>query len=129
MFLNMDFSGVACRPPGYRRNGERACVTDQSLVEEEWEHAEWYAQPQKVEYKGVPRYWRRDIKLVTDESICVRAARAYGQPGDPLRKVIVLRLGRVGFMVHDPFVPNSAGEFGFTEFFDRQFRRLAAWTR
>jgi len=130
VFLDTDYSGIRCQPPGYRRTNQRACVTDpKSLIDDEWEHAESYAWPQKEARKGVPRYRREDISLVTDEAVCLRAALAYDRTGTPPRKVIVLRLGNAGYIVHDPFEPMRGGEFTYTEFFDRRFRRLVAWTR
>lgn len=130
VFLDTEHSGIRCRPPGFRRPNERACVVEpRSLIDDELQHAEYYAVPKKHGFNGVPRYRMQDVVLVTDEAICLRAALAYDVPESPPRKVIVLRLGNAGYIVHDPFEPMRGGEFTYTEFFDRRFRRLIALTR
>lgn len=62
--------------------------------------------------------------LVTEQAVCRRAAAAYGAPKSFPRKVIALRLGVAGYLVYDPFEPISAGEYSYSTFFDRQWRRL-----
>lgn len=125
MFLQMDLEGLRCQPPNFRRPNERACVTDPERgIDAELRSALRFAMPGGDSLPGLPRYRREEVALVTDEAICRRAGRAYGGPGSPPRKVIVIRLGSVGYLVFDPHEPLRAGEFQTTLIFDRSWRQL-----
>jgi len=86
--------------------------------------AEEYAGPRTDSTSELPPYRREDIKLVRDEAVCRQAGDAYGGPGSPPRKVIVLELGESGYMVYDPYEPLTGGEFSSRVFFDRRWRPL-----
>jgi hypothetical protein len=125
VFLQTDLAGLRCRPPDFRRPGERACVTDPERgLDAELRSALRFAMPGGDSLPGLPRYRREEVALVTDEAICRRAGRAYGGPGSPPRKVIVIRLGGVGYLVFDPHEPLRAGEFQTTLIVDRRWRVL-----
>lgn len=110
-----------CRPRGFRRAGESACVTDPRLVERELNYARTLASPEDRTFPEIPYLRPSQIKLVTDEGLCERAGREYGGPDDPPRRVVVIRLGRL-FMVYDPFEPEAAGEWDVRSIYDRNWK-------
>lgn len=129
MFLDAYYSGFRCQPPNYRRPTESSCVAEShEMVEHLRRTAQRFAIPRSDSLSGLAEYRREDVALVRDEAVCRRAAAAYGAPESFPRKVIVLRLGAAGYLVYDPFEPISAGEFSFSAFFDRRWRRLFGLT-
>jgi len=114
-----------CRPRGFRRAGERACVTEPEQADIWVSYARNLLEPgQRTLISRVPKYRARDVELVTDERICERAGRAYGGEESPPRRIIVVRVGR-SYMVHDPFEPLTAGEWDITVFFDHDWRQIS----
>ena len=110
-----------CRPRGFRRSGESACVTDARLVEGELDYARRLASREDRTFSEIPPARPSQITLVTDEKVCERAGREYGHPDDPPRRVVVIRIGRL-FMVYDPFEPEAAGEWDVRSIFDRAWK-------
>jgi len=109
-----------CRPRGFRRPGESACVTEGDDVEIELEYARSFAEPERQRAFSLQLIDTSRIALVRDEPVCERAGRAYGQPDDPLRRVIVVRMDRV-YLVYDPFEPVTAGEWDVYCIYDRSW--------
>lgn len=70
----------------------------------------------------MPRFAAAAVTLVRNEAVCGRVGRAYGGAGSPPRRVLVVRLGRAGYMVYDPYEPLDAGEWDVTTIFDRRWR-------
>lgn len=112
-----------CRPRGFRRAGERACVTDTAAVNFWADHMRTFADTTTPRWPNLIPFRESEILVVRDEKICDQAGRAYGGPNSPPRRVIVLRLGRMYF-VYDPFEPVTAGEFRILSFFDLQWKNL-----
>lgn len=126
MFLDTDYSAIRCHPPDYsHRPTKSGCVPEShEMVEHLRVTAERFAIPRVDSARGLAPYRRESIILVTDQALCRRAAAAYGAPKRFPRKMIVLRLGVAGYLVYDPFEPISAGEYSYSTFFDRRWRRL-----
>ncbi len=100
-----------CRPRGFRHRGEPACVTDGDEMQLVLAYARQLAEPERRRvHPELPIVTPRNVALVRDQTVCDRAGRAYGQPGDPPRRVVVIRLGH-NFMVYDPYEPKFAGEW------------------
>lgn len=113
-----------CRPRGFRRPGERACVTDQITTVLVLDRARDMASPRFRFGIGLPAGDSTDVHLVDDERICERAARVYGLDTGPPRRVVVV--DAVGFyVVYDPAEPVALGEFNQWLVIDRRFRVLA----
>jgi hypothetical protein len=106
-----------CRPRRFRRAGESACLQDPEYTPILIARARELASDAQRRAFKLPPFSEADIAVVRDESICDRASRAYGRPGDPPRRVIVLRMGPL-YMVYDPHEPLYAGEFSFIDIFD-----------
>ncbi|HKG90871.1 MAG TPA: hypothetical protein VKA84_03195 [Gemmatimonadaceae bacterium] len=115
-----------CRPHRFRAPGEPACVTDHYIAEQMLANARGMAYPPWDSVLGRPRFKSSDVSLVRDERTCERAAAAYGgdPPGDPARRVVVVRMGRDMFLVMDPFEPHAAGEWNVAIVYDREFRPI-----
>jgi len=112
-----------CRPRGFRRAGESACVTDSLQTTRMLETANRYAKPESQKTFRLPAFDSSQVALVRDEKTCLRAAPLYGEPGDPPRRVVVVRMGPL-YMVYDPYEPLSAGEWNIYRLFDRRWRPL-----
>lgn len=112
-----------CRPHTFRLPGQRACVTDPKLTDRVMEHARSFAAPNQAAPFKIPKFSRKEVTLVRDESVCERAGRAYGGATSPPRYVVVVRMGRL-YMVYDPFEPLAAGEFDITAIFDSDWRTV-----
>ena len=116
-----------CRPRGFRRPGETACVTSGEWVDHALGYAVDLSRPEGGQGFGLPRTDPTQVKLVTDESICERAGRHYGKPTDPPRRVIVVRMDTI-YMVYDPFEPERGGEWTAWSFFDSKWKLIAIIT-
>ena len=57
--------------------------------------------------------------------MCEEAARVYGQPDDPPRRMIVVALDEL-YLVYDPFEPVSAGEWSIHSIYDRSWRHIVS---
>lgn len=112
-----------CRPRGFRRSGESACVTDTATVGLWIHRVRTYADSALARRLGLIPFREEEIRVEHDERICDRAGNEYGGPGSPPRRVMVLRLGRMYF-VYDPFEPEAAGEFDISSFFDLKWKNL-----
>ena len=113
-----------CRPRGFRRAGERACVTDQITTVLVLDRARDMASPAFRFGIGLPSGDSTDVHIVDDERVCQRAARVYGLDAGPPRRVVVA--DAVGFyVVYDPAEPVPFGELNEWLVIDRQFRVLA----
>jgi hypothetical protein len=115
---------IRCSPPLFRRSGESPCVTDSAEVDATLELARRLADPTERVRPGLGQFTLAQVKLVRNESTCDRASRAYGGDKNPPRRVIVVRLGKAGYVVIDPFEPLRAGEFETTMVYDRRWRPL-----
>jgi hypothetical protein len=112
-----------CRPRGFRRSGEPACVTDDSTTAHEIEYARYLAAPGQRDTFNLPAGDSLRVELIRDEKTCARAARLYGREDDPPRRVIVIRMDNI-YLVYDPFEPLDAGEWNVYKIFDRRWREL-----
>jgi hypothetical protein len=113
-----------CRPRGFRRLGERACVTDQITTVLVLDRARDMASPRFRFGIGLPAGDSSGVRIVDDERICERAARAYGRGGDPPRRVVVADAVNF-YVVYDPAEPVALGEYNQWLVVDRRFRVLA----
>jgi hypothetical protein len=113
-----------CRPRGFRRLGERACVTDEITSVLVLDRARDMASPRFRFGIGLPAGDSAGVRIVDDERICDRAARAYGREGDPPRRVVVADAVNF-YVVYDPAEPVALGEFNQWLVLDRRFRVLA----
>ena len=113
-----------CRPRGFRRLGERACVTDRITTVLVLDRARDMASPRFRFGIGLPAGDSSDVRIVDDERICERAARVYGRDGDPPRRVVVADAGNF-YVVYDPAEPVALGEYNQWLALDRRFRVLA----
>jgi hypothetical protein len=113
-----------CRPRGFRRLGERACATDQITTVLVLDRARDMASPRFRFGIGLPAGDSSGVRIVDDERICERAARAYGREGDPPRRVVVADAVNF-YVVYDPAEPVALGEFNQWLVLDRRFRVLA----
>ena len=86
------------------------------------------ARPEELDAFDLPPVDSTDVALVHAEAICRRAGELYGEPVDPPRRVVVVRMGRL-YLVHDPFEPVRAGEFEIHVVFDDQWNRLVGIAR
>ena len=125
--LEVDFAGDRnlhnCRPRGFRRPGESACVIEGHAAESERDYARTFAEPERRRAFNLPAIDTSRMALVRDERVCDRAARAYGHPDDPPRRMIVVRLDRL-YLAYDPFEPVAAGEWDVHCIYDRSWRPL-----
>jgi len=114
-----------CRPRGFRRPGELACIASGQEVELISRWLRNLAGESEPRPYGLLPFQERQIRVVRDERICERAGRAYGDDdgGSPPRRVIVFDLGRM-YLVYDPAEPIPAGEWNIHIFFDRKWKVL-----
>ena len=113
-----------CRPRGFRRAGEPACVTDQITTELVLDRARDMASPRFRYGIGLPEGDSTGVRIVDDERICERAARLYGRDTDPPRRVVVA--DAVSFyVVYDAAEPLALGELNQWLVIDKKFRVLA----
>lgn len=113
-----------CRPRGFRRLGEPACVTDQITTVLALDRARDMASPRFRFGIGLPAGDSSNVRVVDDERICERAARLYGVGGDPPRRVVVVDAANF-YVVYDPAEPVVHGELNQWLVIDRRFRVLA----
>ena len=113
-----------CRPRGFRRVGEPACVTDQITTVLVLDRARDMASPRFRFGIGLPAGDSSHVRIVDDERICERAARLYGVGSDPPRRVVVVDAANF-YVVYDPAEPVALGEFNQWLVIDRRFRVLA----
>ena len=116
-----------CRPRGFRHVGESACVTTGEEADLQLDYARRLADPEGLRRLNLPPVDTSRIVLVRDERVCETASHHYGQPDDPPRRVIVIRMDQL-YLVYDPFEPVVAGEWNINEIYDRSWRLLVALT-
>lgn len=113
-----------CRPRRFRYPGERACLDDTTEADFAVAYARAFADSaERKPFPQIPPFDSSDVALISDEATCERASMAYGEPGDPPRRVIVVRMGQL-FMVYDPHEPLTAGEWDIRRFFDRRWESI-----
>jgi hypothetical protein len=112
-----------CRPRRFRRAGESACVSDSVETAFMLQWAKRYAEPESQKTFRLPAFDSSQVTLVHDEKTCLRAGTLYGDPDDPPRRVIVVRMGSL-YLVYDPYEPLPAGEWNIYRLFDRRWRPL-----
>jgi hypothetical protein len=110
-----------CRPRGFRRSGESACVSDTVETEAALSRAREFAGDGVLKALGIAPGDSSTVTLVGDEKTCRRAAALYGQPKDPPRRIVVIRMGK-HYLVYDPYEPLPAGEWNVYRVFDRRWR-------
>jgi hypothetical protein len=118
-----------CRPRRFRHPGETACLDD--AEETGWAVARVRALADSATlrlFPMIPKFDSSEVALITDEAVCERAARAYSNPDDPPRRVIVVRMGQL-FIVHDPHEPLRAGEWHLWRVFDRRWESIVNLAR
>ena len=113
-----------CRPRGFRRLGEAACVTDQITTVLVLDRARDMASPRFRFGIGLPAGDSTDVRIVDDERICERAAYIYGSGDGPPRRVVVADAANF-YVVYDPAEPVALGELNQWLLLDRRFRVLA----
>jgi hypothetical protein len=113
-----------CRPRGFRRPGERACVTDQIARVLVLDRARDMASPRFRFGIGFPAGDSTQMSVVDDERVCERAARMYGFDTGPPRRVVVVEAGNI-YVVYDPAEPISLGEGNQWLVIDKRWRVLA----
>jgi hypothetical protein len=114
-----------CRPRGFRREGELACLTSGPEVERALDYAHHVSQPEQIAAFELPAVDTTRIDLVRDENTCERAGRLYGDLSDPPRMVVVVRMDTL-YLVFDPFEPKWAGEWDLHVVFDSHWNRLVS---
>jgi hypothetical protein len=113
-----------CRPRGFRRPGERACVTDQIARVLVLDRARDMATPRFRFGIGLPAGDSAAVNVVDDEGVCERAARVYGFDTGPPRRVVVVEAGNM-YVVYDPAEPVALGEGNQWLVIDKRMRVLA----
>jgi hypothetical protein len=113
-----------CRPRGFRRPGERACVTDQIARVLVLDRARDMASPRFRFGIGLPAGDSSSVSVVDDERVCERAARVYGFDASPPRRVVVVEAGNM-YVVYDPAEPVALGEGNQWLIVDKRMRVLA----
>ena len=113
-----------CRPRGFRRVGEPACVTDQITTVLVLDRARDITTPRFRFGIGLPPGDSTQVQMVEDERICERAARVYGLGTGPPRRVAVVDAGNL-FIVYDPGEPVGLGELNQWLILDKRWRVLA----
>jgi hypothetical protein len=112
-----------CRPRGFRRAGESACVTDSAETGAVLARAREFAGTKSLKALGISPFDSSRVFLVRQEKTCRRAARLYGEANDPPRRVVVVRIGPL-YLVYDPYEPLPAGEWNIWRLFNRRWRPL-----
>ena len=110
-----------CRPRGFRRTGESACVVDSVEVEPVLARAKTFAGAGSLKAFGIQPFDSSRVALVRNEKTCTLAGKLYGDAADPPRRVVVVRMGPL-YMVYDPYEPVAAGEWNIWRLFDRRWR-------
>jgi hypothetical protein len=113
-----------CRPRGFRRIGEPACVTDRITTVLVLDRARDMASPRFRFGIGLPNGDSTDVHLVVDERICERAANIYGLESGPPRRVVVVEAGNL-YVVYDPAEPVGFGDLNQWLILDKRWRVLA----
>lgn len=113
-----------CRPRGFRRVGESACVTDQITTVLVLDRVRDMASPGFRFGIGLPAGDSSDVRIVDDERVCERAARIYGLDTGPPRRVVVVDALNF-YVVYDPAEPVALGQYNEWLVIDRRFRVLA----
>jgi len=113
-----------CRPRGFRRPGERACVTDQISVVVVLDRARDFSSHRFRFGLGLPAGDSVDVNLVDDERLCERAARIYGLNTGPPRRVVVIEAGNI-YVVYDPAEPLVLGDLNQWLIVDKKWKVLA----
>ena len=113
-----------CRPRGFRRLGEPACVTDQITAVLVLDRARDMASPRFRFGLGLPAGDSSGVRIIDEERVCERAAHLYGARGDPPRRVVVAHATNF-FVVYDPAEPVALGEYNLWLLLDLRFRVLA----
>jgi hypothetical protein len=113
-----------CRPRGFRRPGERACVTDQISVVVVLDRARDFSSHRFRFGLGLPAGDSVDVNLVDDERLCERAARIYGLETGPPRRVVVVEAGNI-YVVYDPAEPVVLGDLNQWLIVDKNWKVLA----
>lgn len=113
-----------CRPRGFRRVGETACVTDQITTVLVLDRVRDMASPRFRFGIGLPAGDSSDVRIVDDERVCEHAARVYGLDTAPPRRVVVVDAVNF-YVVYDPAEPVALGEYNEWLVIDRRFRVLA----
>lgn len=113
-----------CRPRGFRRPGERACITDQITTSLVLHRARDMASPRFRFGIGLPNGDSTDVHLVDDERVCERAARIYGLDSGPPRRVVVVDAGNL-YVVYDPAEPVGLADLNQWLVLDKRWRVLA----
>jgi len=113
-----------CRPRGFRRAGESACVTEQITTVLVLDRARDMASPRFRFGIGLPNGDSTAVHIVDDERICERAAHLYGLGTGPPRRVVVADAGNL-FVVYDPFEPVGHGDLNQWLILDKRWRVLA----
>lgn len=113
-----------CRPRGFRRAGERACLTEQITTVLVLDRARNMTSPRFRFGIGLPNGDSTDVHVVDDERVCERAARLYGLGTGPPRRVVVVDAGNL-LVVYDPLEPVGLGELNQWLILDKRWRVLA----
>lgn len=116
-----------CRPRGFRRTGQRACVTEGEEAAVQLDEARSLARADERRRFRLPVGDSTDVRIVSDEGLCDLAARLYGDSSDPPRRVILIRMGEL-YLVYDPFEPLEAGEWSLRKIFDARWQLVVALT-
>jgi hypothetical protein len=82
-----------------------------------------FAGTKSLKALGISSFDSSRVLLVRREKTCRRAARLYGEPNDPPRRVVVVRMGPL-YLVYDPYEPLAAGEWNIWRLFNRRWRPL-----
>lgn len=113
-----------CRPRGFRRPGESACVTDQISAVVVLDRARDFSSHRFRFGLGLPAGDSVDVNLVDDERLCERAARIYGLETGPPRRVVVVEAGNI-YVVYDPAEPVLLGDLNQWLIVDKNWKVLA----
>lgn len=117
-----DLNAYNCRPRHFRHAGEAACVTEADSIDWALDRARYKAEfeARRLRLSGQTTIVMRTVR---DERVCERAARAYGGPQSPPRRMIVIDAGDF-FVVTDPYEQVLAGEWGLWQVYDRRWHLL-----
>jgi hypothetical protein len=110
-----------CRPRGFRQAGESACVNEPVETDAVLQRAREFAGQGSLKSLGIAPFDSSRVSLIQDEKTCRRAAKLYGEPNDPPRRVVVVRMGK-HYLVYDPYEPLPAGEWNIWRVFDRRWK-------
>ena len=122
--------GYNCWPRGFRRPRESACYTvAPRLLEYYMEVVERYRRQAAEHMKLDPAGFTGPVRVVTEERVCERAAKAFppvrARDGRRIpRRVLVLEVGPNGYFVEDPAEPIRIGEWHGYHFFSKDFASM-----